>query len=872
MNLRLIDISPLLISALLGFFLVIFIARNRRAPGSRALMALILAASLWSTGYAFEILAPDLNSKVLWAKLEYLGIVVIPIAWFAFVAQYLGSPGWMSRFLRFRVLLGILPIITLFLAWTNEAHGLIWKQVQLQPVGPLVILEVDHGPWFWVFMVFSYCLLLIASAELAMSLVSFVCLTRWQVILALIAILLPWIGNILYITGMKPVRGLDWTPFSFIISGLLFTISLIRFQLVNISPIAQKTVFAGIADCLLVLDLDDCIVDLNPVAHKMIGNPTEEPFGKPLAQVLPALSNRVKQVGYDKEVQSEYSQGEGADQQYYDLRVSPLTGLDAVPVGRLIALRQITQYKQNQAELERARDQLEETVSERTEALRQVIERLHQELAQRTMAEKRFADVIELAPDAMLLVDQEGTIILINQKSERLFGYSREELLGKNIIESLVPKRHRDRQRSYFMQFIANPMESQTSFGLDLIAQRQDGSEFPIEIDLSCLDIPDGFWVVFNIHDISERKQAELALRESEQTYRVLFENAGDAIFLLSLKGDIQQVNQKAANLLGYNQEELKALTILDIVVPEEHSDVKQKMDQLLKVELLLPYLRHYRKRTGEVFPTENNMVLVRDADGKPKFFQNIVRDMTEHIKAEQAQNLLLEEIKQSNEQMRDLALRLQEAQEFERKQIAAELHDRVGQNLTGLNLNLQILQNQLNPKLKAEVRSRLKDSLKMVEETTHQVRDVMADLNPPVLDEYGLTAAIQWYCGDFSHHTGIATQVMGENLEPRLPPSVEKILFRLVQESLNNVAKHAQATRVVIRVESSEGVDSLIVEDNGLGFDPGEINGPASPPHWGLLSMQQRATSIGAQLAIDSAPGRGTRVCVKFRRRQDDN
>lgn len=231
-----------------------------------------------------------------------------------------------------------------------------------------------------------------------------------------------------------------------------------------------------------------------------------------------------------------------------------------------------------------------------------------------------------------------------------------------------------------------------------------------------------------------------------------------------------------------------------------------------------------------------------------------------------------MEEIKQSNDQMRNLALRLQEVQELERQELAAELHDRVGQNLTGLNLNLKILKNQLQPEDKSEVRKRLNDSLEMVEETTHKIRDVMADLNPPVLDEYGLVAAIKWYSGDFSHRTGIATHVNADAFEPRLAPSVEKILFRLVQESLNNVAKHAEASHVVIGVKSNKESVSLTVKDNGKGFDQLAVKEPTSQPHWGLLSMQQRAASIGALLAIDSTPGMGTRVSVKVRRYNNDD
>jgi PAS domain S-box-containing protein len=865
----LLYISPLIISTVLGVLLALYITRHRFVPGASALMALILAASLWSLGYTLEIALPDLHSKLFWAKFEYLGITGIPIAWFIFVTQYLGSSGWLTRFRRYWAVMGIMPILTLALVWTNEAHGLVWRHVQIENVGSVRMLEIQHGPWFWINLVYSYCLLLLGSIMLARRLPGSIHLHRWQIRLALLAILIPWFGNLVYISDLNPAPDFDWTPFSFIIAGLLLTLSLSRFRLVHILPIAQKAVFAGLADCVLVLDMQDCVVDLNNAAEKMIEPPGKKALGQPLDQVLPELAEWAKRADYLQEFQVEITQGEAPSQRFYNLHIAPLRGPYPVSIGRLVVLHEITQHKQEQAQLERARAHLEETVLERTEALRQAVEQLQRELIQRTLAEKRFEEVVEAAPDALLLVDQSGYMILVNPQVERLFGYPSEELVGRKV-ESLIPERYCDEYNNRLKQFIANPSTRPVSFDFDFSASRKDGSEFPAEISLGSLSTGESVWVACNIRDISMRKRAELALQESMQTYQVLFENAGDAIFLLNLKGKIQQANQKAADLLGYSREELQVLTIRDIVIPEEYQDAEQKLNYILNGHSIPPYVRYLRNRAGKVFPVEANLVLVHDGDGQPKFFQSIVRDISERIKAEQAQNQLIEEIKQSREQLRALALRLQEAREFERRQIAAELHDRVGQNLTGLNLNLQIIRNQLNSESKPAVHSRLIDSLKLAEETTRQVRDVMADLQPPLLDEYGLVSALNWYAGIFSQRTGITAAVIGDEFDPRLPPGKEMALFRMVQEALNNVVKHAQATQVMVLVESNGAEGCLTVEDDGQGFDPQAMNAAGNPPHWGFLTMQQRAVSLGGQIVIDSAPGQGTRVSVRFERGQD--
>jgi PAS domain S-box-containing protein len=865
--LRLVDITLLIVSSLLGFFLAVFIARKRRGPGSQALSILILGASIWSLGYAFEIMASSIIYKLFWERLEFFGIVIIPLAWFTFVAQYLGYPGWMRNILKQKILLGIIPVVTLVLVWTNPLHRLMWQSVSVVPVGPLVALDFVRGPWFWVLMIYSYSLLLFASVKLGISLFSIVRLQRWQVSVTLLAILLPWVGNIIYISGWTPEHFFDWAAFLFLISGVLFLVSLFRFQLVNILPIAQEAVFAGLSDGVFVLDKSNGIVDMNPSARKLIQLTEKEALGKNISQVMPELVEAINKACDAGEYKDEFSLGNGPEQQYYDLHISRLADVNKNPIGCVIMLHQITQLKRDHAELVKARNELEGMVAERTEALWRAVDRLQQELTERSLAEKRFETVIESAPEAMFVLDQSGKILLTNGMAERLFGYLREELMGMDVATNLVPERHRQQQRKYFMEFLENPVMNPSSFGEDLYAMRKDGSEFPMEVDISRLDAADGFWVAVSIRDITARKQAEAALRESEKTYRALFENAGDAIFLTAPDGKIIQANQLAAELLGFDREELLNLSIFDITVSDELESVQQNMDQLVNGNRLSTYTRHYLKKSGEVLPTENNTVLVRDVDGHPKFFQNIARDISERIEAEQAQAQLLEEIRQSNEQLRDLAFRLQEVQEQERQELAAVLHDRVGQNLTGLNLNLKILQDQMHNGYAPEIKKRLDDSLTMVEETTHKIRDVMADLNPPVLEQYGLLAAIKWYCGDFSNRTGITVHVSGDKDERRLEPSVERILFRLVQEALMNVAKHAQAKRVTVSMVANKDAISVAIKDNGTGFDMEALKVPTKEPHWGLLSMQRKASSIGATLAIDSLPGMGTKVCIKIRR-----
>ena len=218
----------------------------------------------------------------------------------------------------------------------------------------------------------------------------------------------------------------------------------------------------------------------------------------------------------------------------------------------------------------------------------------------------------------------------------------------------------------------------------------------------------------------------------------------------------------------------------------------------------------------------------------------------------------LFSSVSEQQQQLRALSARLAEAEEAERQRLTRELHDQVGQSLTALGINLNIVRSQV-PAQAGAAHARLDDSLTLVAQTTERIRDVMADLRPPVLDDYGLLAALRWHGERFSPRTGVTTIVQGEELTPRLPSSVETALFRIAQEALTNAAKHAQASQVTLTLEAVDGGARLTIADDGVGFDP-----PARrQAGWGLLTMRERAEAVGGHLRVESAPGEGTRVIV---------
>jgi signal transduction histidine kinase len=225
------------------------------------------------------------------------------------------------------------------------------------------------------------------------------------------------------------------------------------------------------------------------------------------------------------------------------------------------------------------------------------------------------------------------------------------------------------------------------------------------------------------------------------------------------------------------------------------------------------------------------------------------------------------ERLQEYAERLRTLARRLVEVQESERREIARELHDGVGQSLTALGINLNLLRGHLPAEARAGAEARLADSLQLVEQTVGSIRALMAELRPPVLDDYGLLAALRWYGEQVTGRAGLPVEVRGQEKAPRLPSATETVLFRIAQEALTNVVKHAQATRATVTVEETADRVRLTIADDGVGFDPAALPPLREPRGWGLLTMQERAEAVGGRFRVEAAPGQGTRVVVEVSR-----
>jgi PAS domain S-box-containing protein len=328
--------------------------RHRSAPGAPAFALLMLVVVVWSFAYALELSSADLPTKLLWTRMEYLGIVVLPAAWLAFACQYTGHERWLTH--RTIALLAIEPLVMLLLIWTNQYHSLFWRTIALAPGDPVFAWRSTRGVAYWVHAAYTYAMLLIGTILLFRAFLRSSGLYRGQAAGILLAALIPWVSNGIYLAGASPLPQLELTPFAFLVTGVLMAWALFRFRLLTIVPVARDRVIEEIRDGVLVLDEQNHIVDINPAACRLIGRSAGEMIGQPAARIFARWPEVIARYRDTMAAREELVIAEGEILRCFDLHISPLRNRDGRLMGRVVVLYDITERKQAETALSQAKE------------------------------------------------------------------------------------------------------------------------------------------------------------------------------------------------------------------------------------------------------------------------------------------------------------------------------------------------------------------------------------------------------------------------------------------------------------------------------------------------------------------------------------
>lgn len=457
-------------------------------------------------------------------------------------------------------------------------------------------------------------------------------------------------------------------------------------------------------------------------------------------------------------------------------------------------------------------------------------------------SELRYRSLINQANDLIILSDENMNILEVNEIVKSLLGYSRENVIGKKT-EDFIADGEFDLIPSQLKKIIAGE-----SILIERKLKHKNGKLIDVELNSKMLS--DRKILTF-ARDIRERKKTEAALTNERNLSESTINNLPGIFYLFDDSGALIRWNKSLETISGYTQKEIAKMNILDFYADEMRTIVSGAIKKGLKksqpgLEVMV------RNKNGGLLPFLfiSKPILY---EGK-KCVIGIGMDVSKQKQTE-------EELIKSYSQIRQLTEHLQIVREEERAYLAREVHDVLGQQLTVLKMDMAWLKSGLKDK-DASFHERLQGMDEMMDETIKTVRQISSDLRSGVLDNFGFAAAIEWQCMEFRKKTGIQINYQNGAEDVKIPQKISMGLFRIFQECLTNIARHAKATRVDVKLELAEGRLLLQISDNGIGFDARKVKDKKT---LGLIGMQERSKIIHGDIRISSKPGKGTSIEINI-------
>jgi len=605
-----------------------------------------------------------------------------------------------------------------------------------------------------------------------------------------------------------------------------------------------RTVFEGAPCGMAITDLAGNIVRVNPTFARLVGHTQAELQGKTIADVT-----HEEDYPQNKALIDELLAGK-REAFVIDKRYRRKDG-------QLVWVHNTVALVRGPADEPRYMVTLIEDISARKRAAEASLQMAGEIQALARQKEDLLRLVIDTIPTMAWSLLPDGAVEFVNQRWLDYTGLSLEEAL-EDAIHIVHPE-----DLPSVMEKWSVDMAAGETCEYEMRLRRADGEYRWFLVRTVPLRDEQGKIVKWygTSTDIEDRKRAEDALRESEEKFRQLAENIREVVWMTTPAMDeLLYVSPAYEVIWARSRESLRQRprSFMEAIHTKDREHVvgilERQREQGFEVEYRIV------RPDGSVRWIRNRGFPIKNRSGKVYRIAGVAEDITQRKHAGDA-------LRRSAAEHQALSRRLVELQESERRQLSRELHDRVGQNLTALRINLDILQTALASSGSGEVRARVDDSAALLESTMDTIENVMSELRPPMLDDHGLAAALDWHASKFSVRTGIAVAVTGSEPAVRPAPQVEIALFRIAQEALNNVAKHARARHVEIALDHANGVCVMSVQDDGIGFDRVEATSDKPKPELGMVTMRERAQAVGGRFEVQALPGRGTRLTVRVPR-----
>ncbi len=640
----------------------------------------------------------------------------------------------------------------------------------------------------------------------------------------------------------------------------------------------NKEIFQSISsaaqDAIIVMDGRGCVTFWNEAAEKIFGYSKNEIIGKQLyPMIMPARHLEAFDRGFARFKKTGRGKAVGKTLELAALRKDGLEfpiefSLSAVKLQdewyAVGIIRDTSKHELIEEELLRAHADLEHRVKERTAELVMANEQLKREIEERKgvetslrVSKERFDLAVRGSKDGLWDWHITTNRVYASLRLRELLGYQDSEFSESfdNWASNLHPG---DYKR--VLEALHNHLEKDKIYDVEYLYRNRVGQYRWLHSRGQAIYDKEGMPIrmVGFISDITERKQGEAALRKSEEKYRLLLNNLPSIVYRGFKDWAVEFVDDKIELLTGFNKEEFNSKRIKwsDLIIKEDLETARYSFVRALKTDK--SYVREYRIKTkaGEVHWLQDRGHILCDKNGQIEYVSGVFFDINERKRTEKA-------LRQSEKELRILSSQLLSAEETERKRIARELHDGIGQALSAIKFSVE---NTIEELRKEAVNSNiepLESIIPLTQKTIEEVRRIVRDLRPSILDDLGILATIAWFCREFeSIYATIRVEKEITVKEHEIPAMLKTVIYRIMQEAFNNAAKYSQADLVRFYLKKTGDEIELAINDNGQGFDIEEaFYDKNSMRGFGLASMRERAELSGGSFTIKSAKGAGTNI-----------
>ncbi len=605
-----------LLTATVALIVGLVSSRWWKTPGIIYFSLMMVSIGGWALFSGLEYAVVEIPNKVFWAKLQFIEIALMLAFWFLLILQYSHQdqkipPWWV-------VLLMIVPLMTVYVVITEDKRHWLWQAIIPTSQVPGAPLIYTRALWFNISVLYSYLLIIIGAFILIRRTVLPPKSAGVRALLLLSGIIPPLICNLIYQAQIFLVNNLQiMLMVGLMISGMIYFWGIYYFQLLENSSLSHDVIIDKMSEGVIVLDRRDRIHNINSTALSMLGLSQRSAKRKSLNDIIaiwPGIADTFR-VTHDFETEVRIN---GDSPRTLSVRTTNLKDKDGQSTGRMVVWRDITQYRRVETTL---RD-----------------------------SEARFKALFQGAPDAIVITDKNSRIVLVNNQTITLFGYSIDELMG-NSIDLVIPERYREAYYKYQKAFI-DEIETRPGISLPLNGIRKNKREIPIEIALSPVKIPSGVIFTNIIRDLTIRKEAEEQLRLQS----IALESAANGIVITDRNGNIQWVNPAFTKMTGYTADEVhgKNPRILKsgLVAEDIYGGLWKT---ILSGNVWHGELINQRK-DGTIITEEQTIAPVRDSTGHIIHFIAIKQDITERKHTEAVLSKRSEQIATLNRVMRSLS------------------------------------------------------------------------------------------------------------------------------------------------------------------------------------------------------------------------